>query len=304
MNEESTQESWLSPGDMSLDSALADLNAGACLRYALHQSFKYQYARPVRHLEQTLVVIPPLRHGAQHRRFSQLSISGAGGRATWSRDVFANSVARIRVPEVAESIEFQVTAMHERSGQGPVTLSAEASNDLLFLQPTDLTASDEALATAAHQAVGSTSSVREAAERLCALVHSSIQYQKDVTSVATTASQAFGIGAGVCQDHAHVMIAMCKAVSIPVRYVSGHLLGEGSTHAWVEVLVPDPQSGDRVHALPLDPSRGQQPDSSYVTVAVGRDYPDVAPASGTYTGSVQGQLTSKARLLVSLVEAT
>lgn len=98
------------------------------------------------------------------------------------------------------------------------------------------------------------------------------------------------------------MIAMCRALGIPVRYVSGHMLGEGATHAWVEVLVPHPRRRDRVQAVPLDPCHGRQPDSSYVTVAVGRDYRDVAPASGTYSGDIRNRLTSTSRLLVSVVE--
>ena len=60
-----------------------------------------------------------------------------------------------------------------------------------------------------------------------------------MTSIATTAAEALAGGRGVCQDTAHVMIALCRAAGLPARYVSGHLLGEGGTHAWVEVIVAD-----------------------------------------------------------------
>ncbi|MDT5028867.1 MAG: hypothetical protein QOE61_5293, partial [Micromonosporaceae bacterium] len=110
-----------------------------------------------------------------------------------------------------------------------------------------------------------------------------------VTSVTTTAAQALAAGRGVCQDAAHIMIALCHLVGLPVRYVSGHLLGQGGTHAWVEVIVPD---GHRAIAVAYDPSRGRQTHRGYISVAVGRDYDDVAPTSGTYVGAPGGQLTS------------
>ena len=70
-------------------------------------------------------------------------------------------------------------------------------------------------------------------------MHEAISYAHGVTSVATTAAEALAGGQGVCQDSAHVMIALCRAIGLPARYVSGHLLGEGGTHAWVEVIVAD-----------------------------------------------------------------
>ncbi len=63
-------------------------------------------------------------------------------------------------------------------------------------------------------------------------------YEFGPTSVRTTAAEAWSLGRGVCQDMAHVMIAMCRTQGIPARYVSGHLLGEGASHAWVEARDP------------------------------------------------------------------
>ena len=101
---------------------------------------------------------------------------------------------------------------------------------------------------------------------------------------------------GVCQDYAHVMLALCRLRGLPARYVSGHLLGEGGTHAWVEVLLPDP---DRLRAAswrsPFDPTHGRGAGLNYVTVAVGRDYGDVAPTSGTYRAGLPGNSRAQAR---------
>ena len=96
--------------------------------------------------------------------------------------------------------------------------------------------------------------------------------------MTTTAAQALAVGTGVCQDQAHVMLAMCRAVGIAARYVSGHLVGQGGTHAWTEVLAPG------VAPVAFDPCHGRRADARYVTVAVGRDYRDVPPTSGSYCG--------------------
>jgi transglutaminase-like putative cysteine protease len=118
-----------------------------------------------------------------------------------------------------------------------------------------------------------------------------------VTSVATTAAEALAVGRGVCQDSAHVMLALCRAVGLPARYVSGHLLGEGGTHAWVEVVLAD-AAGAR--AVAFDPCNGRRAGREYLTVATGRDYTDVAPTSGTYVGAARGTLAATKQVAVTL----
>jgi transglutaminase-like putative cysteine protease len=96
------------------------------------------------------------------------------------------------------------------------------------------------------------------------------------------------------------MVALCRLCDLPARYVSGHLLGDGGTHAWVEVLMPD--SGGMVSAVPFDPTHDLRAGPRYVTVAVGRDYGDVAPTSGTFEGPFPGELTTHKRAAVVRVE--
>jgi transglutaminase-like putative cysteine protease len=125
-----------------------------------------------------------------------------------------------------------------------------------------------------------------------------MRYEFGVTTVRTTAAEALAAGRGVCQDYAHVMLALCHVLALPARYVSGHLLGQGGTHAWVEVIVA---AGDGAIAVPFDPCNARMADSRYVTVATGRDYADVAPTSGSYQGQAKGKLTSSRRVgIVSL----
>ncbi|MGW4463834.1 transglutaminase family protein [Micromonospora sp. NPDC004704] len=267
------------------------------LTYVLTQRFRYTYDGPVRDLDHRLVVIPPRRHGDQHRRRHSVAVSAADARTTHRRDAAGNSVIRARVPHVHDHIEFEVEAIVERTG--PVTdvlLPASALTDPRLLRATRLTAADPAIRDLAATMDGRDRLA--VAERFCDHVHDAITYRFGVTSVATTAAEALAGGHGVCQDSAHVMIALCRAVGLPARYVSGHLLGEGGTHAWVEVVVAD-KAGAR--AVAFDPCNGRRAGRDYVTVATGRDYTDVAPTSGSYFGAARGTLTATKRVDVTLV---
>jgi transglutaminase-like putative cysteine protease len=87
------------------------------------------------------------------------------------------------------------------------------------------------------------------------------------------------------------MVAACRSVGVAARYVSGHLLGEGGSHAWVEVLRRHPVHPGRWWAEAWDPTHCRRTDDGYITIATGRDYRDVAPMSGTFDGDAQGSLT-------------
>jgi len=151
----------------------------------------------------------------------------------------------------------------------------------------------------ARDAVGRVVDALERAELLNAATKAAISYQYGRTGVRTTAAQALEIGHGVCQDSAHVFIAMCRSLGIAARYVSGHLLGQGGTHAWAEVVLP---SADGAVAVAFDPCNNRRAHSGYVTIAVGRDYLDVAPTSGSFAGPGRGQLTTSRR--VGVLEAS
>ena len=129
-----------------------------------------------------------------------------------------------------------------------------------------------------------------------------MSYQAGLTDVSTTAAQALALGRGVCQDYAHVMLALCRACHLPARYVSGHLIGEGGTHAWVEVLLPADDGTGEAIAWPFDPTHASRGGLNQVSIAVGGDYADVAPTSGTYNADVAGRLTTSKRVLLTEVE--
>jgi transglutaminase-like putative cysteine protease len=277
-----------------LDHRGLDLGAARRVNYVLEQSFRYEYDGPVESLRQRLVIVPPDRHGNQYRRAHLLEVNGAPARRRLRRDAYGNVVAWMQADRVTQAIEFRLAAVVERVlDDGPTMLPAEALHSPHLLRPTRLTAADDRLRTIGADIAREASDPQERAERICDIVSDAITYEYGITSVRTTAPEALAAGRGVCQDFAHVMLALCHLVQLPARYVSGHLLGQGGTHAWVEVIVPRAQQAE---AVAFDPCNGRRTDSGYVTVATGRDYSDVAPTSGSYVGTSSGRLTTDRRV--------
>jgi len=124
---------------------------------------------------------------------------------------------------------------------------------------------------------------------LSALIRERVAYEAGRTTARTTAEEAVGQGAGVCQDHAHIFIAAARASGIPARYVSGYLMmndriEQEATHAWAEAHV------EGLGWVGFDVSNGISPDPRYVRVATGSDYRDAAPVTGISFGARADQV--------------
>ena len=125
----------------------------------------------------------------------------------------------------------------------------------------------------------------DACEAAVAWVKGSLRYEKGTTDVSTPAPDVLRQGSGVCQDFAHVTLAVLRAAGIPCRYVSGYLhpheeaeLGTrmtGESHAWVEAWTGDWQA--------FDPTNGVVAER-HVVVGRARDYADLSPLHGIYHG--------------------
>ncbi len=258
-------------------SAVATVDERASRTFALHQRIGYRYSAPVTNLRQRLKVVPPPTHGPQRRSRWQLTVQGV---PSWSTrtflDRFGNVTIDVSVPRVDDAVEFvldvEADTDESRWPYDPVV-------DRGYLRPTRLTRAEGSVAELVP--AGGDPNVAS----LCERVHRSLDYEWGITGVGTTASEALAGGRGVCQDYAHIMLAACRAAGVPARYVSGHLSGEGGSHAWVEVLHPHPYCGNRWVAQGWDPTHNRRANSDYLVVAVGRDYADVAPLSGTYDGT-------------------
>lgn len=133
----------------------------------------------------------------------------------------------------------------------------------------------------------------EAAQAVCSLVHDEIEFLPGATDVESPAAEAWSKRAGVCQDLVHLAIGGLRALGIPARYVSGYVhpvaepaVGEtvpGDSRSWVEWWDDGWQA--------FDPSYGAAPDDRYVVIGQGRDYGDVPPLRGIYSGASTAKLT-------------
>lgn len=270
----------------------------ACL---VHQHLRYEYPGAIDDLHQRLMLLPPVQHGDQRLVTHKLEISVPGARTTWKTDVHGNRFADISVHHVEQAIDFTAWIVIEReASHGPIRLSHAPG--AAFRHPSPLTQPDDALRAVAATLRAETTGDCALAARINAYVYAHFTYAHGVTGVRTTAAEAFALGRGVCQDYAHVMLALCRECGLPARYVSGHLLGEGGTHAWVEVLLRDPDAGGAWTAVPFDPTHGRVPGLNYLAIAIGRDYRDVAPTSGSYRAPYTGHLSAKKHAGVTAIE--
>ena len=133
----------------------------------------------------------------------------------------------------------------------------------------------------------------QAAQAVMRQIHEGFRDQSGATHAHTHMREVLKSRAGVCQDFAHVMLGLCRALKMPARYVSGYLYngpadqlrGAQASHAWVEVFVPG------LGWCGLDPTNARVVDGQYVKVAHGRDFADVSPLKGTYRGTAKRELT-------------
>jgi transglutaminase-like putative cysteine protease len=255
--------------------------------YVLRQRFRYDYPGPIADLHHRLMVVPREHHGTQRRIAARLDVS-PHAETRDSFDAFGNPVATFFARRIERAIEFAHWSVVSRT-LGEHRGSAELRDDPELRAPTALTAADAALRAVARELRAAYDDPLALAEAINVYVHSELHYVADATTVETTAAEAFSERRGVCQDYAHVMLALMRRCGLAARYVSGHLVGDGGMHAWVEAIVPEP-NGALIVAF--DPTHGRRVDMRYIVIAVGRDYSDVAPTSGVFTAPYVGAMSS------------
>lgn len=154
--------------------------------------------------------------------------------------------------------------------------------------------------TCATRLTEADAAVRELAESVPVLTTSSglielseqimqrVKYRSGVTEVTSTAAQALALGNGVCQDHAHLMLACCRVRGIPARYVSGYIepgdVPHAASHAWVDVWL------DGRGWISIDVTHAAFASESYCRLAVARDYEAAAPVRGRRIGGLEEEL--------------
>jgi transglutaminase-like putative cysteine protease len=173
--------------------------------------------------------------------------------------------------------------------------TALAPGDLVdYLHPSPLVPRVAELEATAAPIASDGGAPFETVQKLMHVVFERFDYRSDVTTVASTVAEVLEHRTGVCQDFAHVLIGLCRAVGIPARYVSGYIVagadrdaptrGNAASHAWVEAFTPT--HGWRG----FDPTNDLMASEHHVKVAVGRDYKDVPPTRGTFRGIADEEL--------------
>jgi transglutaminase-like putative cysteine protease len=205
---------------------------------------------------------------------------------------------------VAEStVETSQPAVPER-GPGFDDLDTVRGELSTYLRPSPHATWDEQVADRAREAVAGVSDVVDAALAISGAVTKSMDYVPGATYVGVDLTEVLAQGQGVCQDFAHLGVAMCRSVGIPARYVSGYLYAAEQTravapdepelnvqtHAWIEVFVP----GHGWWAL--DPTNDQTVGELHVKIGHGRDYEDVMPLRGVYHGGADHDLGVHVRI--------
>ena len=215
----------------------------------------------------------------------------AGRKITYP-DRLGNVVNRVRVTAPHNELIIAATGrvcLNERRpvvDDAPLTSLAYGLDAQEFLTASQLVDPESARATA-QEAVGSATTLLETVSGVVRWVHANIRYERGNTSVNTTAADVLQSRSGVCQDMTHLGLAMLRAHGVPARYVSGLLTRQpGETHAWLEYLHPTQGW------TPADPTRGNMVlnGTDYLKFAVGRDYSEVPPVSGSFVSKGEGWL--------------
>ena len=267
---------------------------------------QYHYAEPVR--ESVMEVWMQPQKGIRQRLVSfELELDPAAQLFSYA-DPFGNAVYHFDVPQPHDRLNIVARSAVETQAPPPLPEALDQGewdrlrSDFVRGENFDfLTHHGFAIETPALRAYVAQHDLDElrrrdpltAVRRLSETIYASFAYEAGVTHADSPIDQALEAGRGVCQDFAHIMIAICRSWGIPARYVSGYLFTDrqagdrsdpDATHAWVEVFLPS------TRWIGLDPTNNVEAGERHIAAAVGRDYNDVPPSRGVYKGEAESQL--------------
>lgn len=282
------------------------------MRFRITHVTRYRYANPASEsfMEARLA---PLATPAQSILKRSLRVTPPC-RVTTFTDFFGNTVEQFSIILRHERLELRASSEVETH---PVVTPPEALDISIsearqiyrsqlvrrfdFLRPSAGVQFSRAVGRISSGLFRPADNLGEALHKLMRWVHRRFTYKPGVTNVSTTVDQALALRKGVCQDFAHVMIAILRSSEIPARYVCGYietetqrqaaqrgerfLVGAAESHAWVEVGLPNG------NWYPLDPTNDIPAGERHVVVAVGRDFHDTSPTRGVFKGA--GRTTLK-----------
>jgi transglutaminase-like putative cysteine protease len=264
------------------------------MRLHIEHDTHYKYVDAPKHLIQLLRLTP---RTDSHQRVIEWRITSPGQQSTFT-DAFGNPSHTHVLGTPQNDMHLQVRGIVDITplNEGMLLNSDNASPipTLAYLVPTDLTQGFPALDAFAKSALPNGLYSPSDALTLAGAVCQAIEYSAGKTDVSTTAKEAFEMASGVCQDHAHVMIAACRSLGVSARYVSGYVdsghdvgasMNAAASHAWVDVYLPACEAW-----VSVDVTNNIHASDSHCRLAVGRDYLDACPIRGMRAGGQAEQL--------------
>lgn len=260
----------------------------------IHHETRYEYEEPVRYSIQVLRLTPRADPG-QRLLSWQVHVPG---QPLEQVDPFGNHTQVVTTEEPHRSLRILVSGRVEVDAEDrPIPLPADELSPLAYLAPTPLTRPDAALRALAERHLGRHPASRESLLDLVHGIRAAVGCEPGIADVTRSAAEALDLGTGVCQDQAHVLVACCRAVRVPARYVSGYCLdddsGEVASHAWADVWL-----GPGHGWLSLDVTHAGQAGARHCRLAVGRDCLDAAPVRGVRRGGGGESVTVTMRATV------
>ncbi len=264
------------------------------MRLHIEHQTHYRYDTPPKHMTQLLRLSPKLD---AHQRVIEWRIQ-TPGKQTPFVDAFGNLCHTHVLQSPPSELFLKVTGIVDIAPlQNGALGSANSQQDiptLAYLVPTELTASFPAIHQLALQTLPNGMQTGEDALKLASVICQKILYTAGNTDVTSTAKEAFELASGVCQDHAHVMIAACRSLGISSRYVSGYVdpghddasaSHAAASHAWVDVWLATQNQW-----ISVDVTNNIYASDSHCRLAIGRDYLDACPVRGMRVGGQSEQL--------------
>jgi len=265
----------------------------------------FDYEKPIYETAAEVRLHPASDTGSQRCASFSLRVSPSATIFDYT-DFYGNNVHHFNILQSHKQVRIVATSVIETLDHQPTGPHEEDEIVLLdMLSESRYVNVDPAIHTLGEQFRPIMDPYLKAME-ICQHINETFRYEPGVTDVHSTSAVVLALGRGVCQDFAHLMLAICRHLGLPARYVSGYLYGGGSTpegqdeasHAWCEVWC-----GNEKGWVGFDPThKTLVVDQRYIKIGTGRDYGDVPPVRGTYKGASSETLSVSVR--VSSLELT
>jgi transglutaminase-like putative cysteine protease len=273
--------------------------------YSIRHVTRFRYSAPVRESVMELRM-QPRSEGPQMLRSFQI-VTNPRAQLYAYTDHFGNAVYHFNMLREHDELRIEAQAVVEIGASRPVPEATDAlewdrynelnltGDQFDLIEPSRFARSSPALTSFMREQgiEAGKGDPLSALKTLSDRIHDAFEYQPGITEVHSPIEHALEERRGVCQDFAHIMIAVARHWKIPARYASGYLFQrrngrdrseDGATHAWVEAWLPS------LGWVGFDPTNGMMAGERHIRAAVGRDYADVPPTRGTFKGLAESEL--------------